>query len=994
MKRGALLRLLALLLACWPIASAWSDPAQLVPVRVGNHPGYGRVVFDLPTRLDYHVTQQGQHVVVEFAGNVTIASSAALPRNVLGITGGAGKAELTVAPDTVVRELRYADHVVIDVLDKGAASTSDVQGKPAQQIPPGQAPSAPPDHPAAPLPPAKPLADAPTGPPPGPREPAPPRAVITPGQPVAAAAQQQATPATPQPIAPPAPAAEAPPAQAPAPAAPATPPPDPGSPAADDTASPQLAANPAAPLVVPFEAPIGLAAFRRGNLALIVIDQRQPMDMTPWHDDPVFANATVQLLAAATVVSVALDPGVALALSRDAHAWRITAAPGRPKLQPIQPVARDGRVAFVAAAPGGVVSVIDPQTGTTLLVGTQRQIGQGVAVWRRAAEFTLLPTWQGIVIGPLADNLTLRPTQDGFVLTAGAGPLALSALPDPADLLAYAAGLTRRFDFPNLSAEASMRRLRRDVDTEAATPVLARGPLRRATAQTLLALGLGPEAQALAQMAATDDPHEAATPDNAALTAMAAVLAHRPDDAKGLNDRNLAATDDIALWRALRLAQLEEGSPQAAAEIAATMPLLFTYPTTLRDQLLPLATETLVRGGELSAASAVLAAAKDAPGLALARGMLKEAQGDTPAAQAIYDTLAQSADQSDHARAAVRAVELRLASGKIDAKQAADDLDKLLYAWRGDQRERALRKRVAELKARTGSWRQALGVLRDTEPLFPDDKAAIHAELIDMFTAMLRENAEDALAPLELVALVDENADLMPEGPAGEALEARLADKLLALDLPARAGPLLDKLMKSAPTAPGRATFGARLAELRQREGDWAGVQAALDASTGEALPAELLERRTLLLAAADARRGNSEKALAALAALGTAATDEARAGILERASDWPAAEKALTDYAAKSVPTQGKLDDAQRRTLLRLATAAARAGDDTTLATMRQRDSPRMEAGPLADMFRLLTAEPVRGVADLKRSGQEAALARQLPTELKAVQAPARPPP
>ena len=37
------------------------------------------------------------------------------------------------------------------------------------------------------------------------------------------------------------------------------------------------------------------------------------------------------------------------------------------------------------------------------------------------------------------------------------------------------------------------------------------------------------------------------------------------------------------------------------------------------------------------------------------------------------------------------------------------------------------------------------------------------------------------------------------------------------------------------------------------------------------------------------------------------------------------------------------------------------------------------MGAGPLADMFRLLTADQVRSVADLKRSGQEAALARAL---------------
>ena len=46
--------------------------------------------------------------------------------------------------------------------------------------------------------------------------------------------------------------------------------------------------------------------------------------------------------------------------------------------------------------------------------------------------------------------------------------------------------------------------------------------------------------------------------------------------------------------------------------------------------------------------------------------------------------------------------------GAIDKTQAADALDKLLYAWRGDERELALRERVAELRGQTGAWRVAL----------------------------------------------------------------------------------------------------------------------------------------------------------------------------------------------------------------------------------------------------------------------------------------------
>src|SRR6185437_5068644 len=139
-----------------------------------------------------------------------------------------------------------------------------------------------------------------------------------------------------------------------------------------------------------------------------------------------------------------------------------------------------------------------------------------------------------------------------------------------------------------------------------------------------------------------------------------------------LDDTTLSGADDIALWRALRLAQLDEGSPRAAAELSASMPLLFTYPTRMRDHLLPLAAETLVAGGEIASASALLSASKDGPGLTVARGMLKAAQGDTAEALAIYDRSVRSSDRREHAQAAVRAVELRLASGKLDARQAAD----------------------------------------------------------------------------------------------------------------------------------------------------------------------------------------------------------------------------------------------------------------------------------------------------------------------------------
>ena len=253
-------------------------------------------------------------------------------------------------------------------------------------------------------------------------------------------------------------------------------------------------------------------------------------------------------------------------------------------------------------------------------------------------------------------------------------------------------------------------------------------------------------------MAATDDPHAAGSPDNMALTSIAALLAHRPDEANGLIDPRLPAADDIALWRAVRLAQLDPGSAPAAAMFAATLPLLLTYPPEIRDRLLPLVAETLVAGGEIAPAAALLDARKDDPALDLARAMLQEAKGDSAGALASYDRL------GNVARPVVARARRRprggtaACHGAIDAKQAAERLEGLLYSWRGD-RPRARAARTSGRAARHAPVHGVprLALLRDSETLFPDDKAAIRAELTDMFAALLRGDTADSLAPLELV---------------------------------------------------------------------------------------------------------------------------------------------------------------------------------------------------------------------------------------------------
>ncbi|HUB14111.1 MAG TPA: hypothetical protein VMB34_19330, partial [Acetobacteraceae bacterium] len=706
---------------------------------------------------------------------------------------------------------------------------------------------------------------------------------------------------------------------------------------------------------------------------------------------PPFSTMRAEQLPAATVLHLTPPPGTLIALSRTPPGWTIAALSKAPHLRPVAAQFGATAVSLAAQSPGKVVSITDPDSGGMLLVGTELQPGQGVPILTRTPQFDLLPTGQGVAVSPRADSVALQAVPDGFVLTTAPAPLAVSRL--DTDLLGDADALTRRFDFPALPAEQLTEQLAKHIAAAAALPPLARGPQRRAAALTMISLGMDAEAEALLQVTAGDDPREAESADVAGLTGIAALLAGRPAEAAGIDDPRLTGTDEILLWRALRVAILNPGSPQAAAALAATAPLLLTYPPAIRDKILPLAAETMVQGGATAAARELLAHAKGLPGLGLAQAMLSQASGNTGDALARYDTLAASRDAFVSARAARRAVELRLATGKLDKRQAAEALDRLLYAWRGDRRELALREELAKLREQLGEWHQALIMLRESETLFPDDAKAIHAQLQQAFEAGLQGGAADELPPLEFVALVDENADLIPNTGKGTAIEEKLADRLLALDLPEKAGPVLDKLMHAEPAGAVRAGLGLRLAALRLRDGDIDGALAAMNGSDAPDLPAPMNLQRTILRADAQARSGDVPGAIALLSKLDSVAAAGERATILERAKDWPGADRALADYVARTVPEAGDLTDDARRSLLRLATAAARAGDETTLAALRDRDQARMGTGPLADMFRLLTTEPVHGAADLSRSAREVGLAKALPSALQAMQPQVRTP-
>jgi hypothetical protein len=921
-----------------------------VGVRVGDHPGFGRVVFDWPVSVGYRVEEAEGRILVHFASPAAfdLASARRGARNLRGVTSDGSRAEIAVAPGARLRHFRLGNRVVLDLLD----AARDPAATPAAARP------APP--PAAVLPPA--------------------------GASAAVIAGAARPPAAPPPASPFAPAVP-PPAEAPvivqaapletvavqALAQPTASPPAP--PAAGAGRAIRLLPGPV--LSIPATAETGAALFRRGGLWMLVLDQPQPLDLSALRGEPAFAHAESSSGPQSSTLRL---PAAALPnprLRRDGNTWLLDQPGEEVALRAILPEVEPGppaRLILRATHGSGSVSVLDPETGTALLVGTMRDGAEAVPAGRRAALFELLPTRLGAALLPRADTVTLRALDGRFV--AAAAPGAEMALgPEAAGAAAAAAGMTRIFDLPAESLAALQERVRGATAAVAASPPLGRGPPRLQAAEALLSLGLPQEAQAMVGLATREDPALAETPRARALAGATALLAGRLAEAGGLDHPRLPDTDEVALWRGLLAAARGQNG---AAAVAAGLPLLLAYPEPLQSRIAPLAAEALAAGGEPAAARRLIAARdQEDPPLALARARILEAEGATGPALAAYDALASGRDRRARAIAMRRAAELRLAAGLLDAAGAAAALESTLAAWRGDALETEGRSRLADLRQQAGDWRGAFDLLRETAAMFPDFAPGIRPRQV---AALL--GALDTAPPLDAVVLHDTHAEMLPPGPATEQALGSLADRLAALDLLDRASHVLRGAIARAPDAEARGRIGARLAGLALAAGDQRAAMDALEDTTGEGLSPDLARRRLLLQGRGLARAGRVPDAVARYREAGPEAAAEL-ATLLEEKQDWPGAAAALRQHLnAVAPPPPAPLAEEFQPLVARLAALLTLAGDDSALAALRAEQEGRM-GGALSEAFGLFTADRVAAGSDLPRVGRELDVARGLPSRL-----------
>ncbi|MGH6894448.1 MAG: hypothetical protein ACREEP_19540, partial [Dongiaceae bacterium] len=375
-----------------------------------------------------------------------------------------------------------------------------------------------------------------------------------------------------------------------------------------------------------------------------------------------------------------------------------------------------------------------------------------------------------------------------------------------------------------------------------------------------------------------------------------------------LADKSLAGVAETNLFLGL-LAARDEKWDVAAKHLTDPLPNIADYPKPIRDQIYLAAGAALNNAGNpIGAQRFADALRQDQPDrdasdrLAYLDGHIKLKIGERDEALALWSKLADSPVEEIKARSQYDLVDERLKGGDLKPAEAIAPLEALRFVYRGGDFEFNLLGKLGTLYLDDNQSRKGLAMLRAAAANFPDRPEAkeIGEQMSKTFRELYLENGADRLSPLTAVALYDEFRELTPAGADGDRMITMLADRLVKVDLLARAAELLDTQVKKRLTGLDKARAGTRLAAIRMLDQKpELALQALKDSEIDEPLPPDLAGERKRLEARATFDSGDTLGGIRMLGGDDGLEAKWLRADMQWRVREWPAAAAALGELVA-----------------------------------------------------------------------------------------------
>lgn len=723
-----------------------------------------------------------------------------------------------------------------------------------------------------------------------------------------------------------------------------------------------------------------VAVWQRAGYAYILFDKTLSLTI-----DQLTAGATppsVRIqpveMTKSTAFRFAIPDKVEVRTSRDNTAWNIYLT----KMQPDVPVttslipqpdfALGARYLLPLPDAPEPVRFFDPNVGDNLVVVPLSQ-PSSFTVSRHMADFHVLAAAQGLIVKPLTDKLVVRSVSDGIEITSDAGlrmsPSTETGISQQSAQKSKAAASGKSlFDFSVWAGNKNDSFTRSRQKFQQAIVDVPEREKNRATlefARFYFAHGYGAEALGLLNYLAKEVPDLTAHSDFLALTGATKILANRPDEGlKDLEATGMIDVPEIKLWQAV--ANAEVGNwVEAEEKFSSSEALLAGYPEPFYSRFFVLAIESALAVGNdheaadwLNQLQQAEQEGKEIPAIDYLHGVLHAKAGRAQAAAASWKKASRSHDRLYKVRSEMALIDLGVANLSLTPAQAADRLEALRFAWRGDDLEVDILHRLGLFYIKSKNVKAGLSSLAQAVKLYPHSPIVpkVTEEMMATFRDVFLGEVSKTMSPLDALGIYQQYKDtLMPSGEDAINTTKSLAERLSAIDLVDQSCDLLEDLAKNKLKGAEKGRVVVRLAALRMVDHRAQEALEALDLSSGDFLPAGIQQERLLLRARALLELHRHEEALAEISSDERFPAKILRAEINMSAKNWDEASKNLLELVGAPPQAGQAFTNEQADWLLRAAVCLAMKGDQVGLDRLAIDYSAAMAGSAQNDAFRIL---------------------------------------
>jgi hypothetical protein len=739
-------------------------------------------------------------------------------------------------------------------------------------------------------------------------------------------------------------------------------------------------------LIFPWDKPAAMAMFEAGGAHWIVFDQLSTADFENLSGPYKFLVSSARQLDhdKATLLRFNFRDGYAPKVHKVNDEWyvdfQVDAKPviTHPLSVQTQGISASEFRAFIPAINNGKeVRFKNPDGDEDLVAMPLHGSGWGIEEERIFNSITVLSSVQGIALKSTAAEIRIGHEQNGLAVSAisneFAAPLEPKEVPKKPGEEIYPTPAIQKAQLVRLAEWRQVNPLlftlrKQELQTAAAT---AEKKVKRQAKLTLAKFYVAHEhhAEALGVLADLLRVYPKIEKDREyrLLTGLAELGMHHYDAAaRNLYHNDFEGDVEVAPWRGAISAGLGDWE-RAAQELNYSAPAFNVYETSLRDNFRLLQARAALENVDVNLAKQVLDQVKkptekeQKAEKAYLEGVLALQLSDFPTASAKFAEAVKHNYRPVSEKARFNKINVDLVAKLITPEQAISELEKLDFAWRGDQQEVEVQKRLGDLYVATGQIGNGLETYKRIVRHFPESPYSrdLGRKMNTLFAELFLEGAADELPPIKALAIYYQYRELTPVGDRGDKMIQILADRLTRVDLLEQAAQLLEHQVNFRLKGLAKAKAGTKLAVVHLWNNKPEEALRVLYDTRWRRLSPEEKKERIHIEARAQAGLQHYSEALQLIKSDSSLEADELRAEIHWKSRNWalaiPAIEKLIDNGGDQKDEEAARLD---RQRIMQLAVAHNLSNDKNGIRQLRRKYAGKMEGTPDQAAFNLITEQ------------------------------------